>query len=251
MLTLVQNKTLDALEYALLVIEEYDKEFQQKNKGEGNEENQKEGQEKSGDFQSRFSDVKTSCKELFNLQKERAVNFVTKNAVYKYADEKVDFTKRYNSSVEFTENVYRSFSTQIVVPLQENVVFMYDTSREKASLVVKNLQNSLISQAIIQRFSSARVTLSQNWMKLDFNEDGRVTMADITSAFFSVKDILAQYKYFKEALELPQTFRQKALGYIQSEKSGENDEVAKRLNSDSSNDSNESIELANLNEKDD
>lgn len=251
MLSLVQNKTLDALEYALLIIEQYDKEFQQKHRKEENEENSKEGQGNSSDFESRFNDVKSSCRELFNLQRQRAVDLVTKNAVYKYADEKVDFNKRYNDSVEFTENVYKSFNTQIVVPLQENVVFMYDTSLEKASLVIKNLQDSLISQVILQRFTNARVTLSQNWMKLDFNKDGRVTMADITSALLSIKDILAQYRYFKEALELPQTFRQKALGYIQREKSGENHEVAKRLNSDSSNDSNESIELANLNEKDD
>ena len=251
MLSIVQTKTLDALEYALQVIEQFDKEFSQKVHQPGNKENKKDDQGDSNGFEARFSDVKASCQTLFALQKDRAINFVSGTTVFKLADEKVDFSKRYTESIEFTSNMYKSFNTQIVVPLQENVVFMYDTSWAKACLIVKNLQNSAVSQLVTERFANTKVTLTQNFMRLDFDQDGKVTMTDIISALNSIKEFLAQYQLIKDAIELPQTFRQKALGYIQSEKSAKNGEVEKRLNSASSNGSNESIELNNLNEKDD
>ena len=245
MLSLVQTKTLDAIEYALLLIEQYDQEFQKKVKRDEVEEGKKDDQGKSGDFEARFSDVKTSCQTLFTLQKERAVNFVTGSTIYKYADQRIDFGKRYTDSVELTGKVWTTLNTKIVVPLHKNVVFIYDTSWKSVSIIVENLQNNFIAQAIAQRFSSARITLSQNWMRLDFDQDGKVTMSDIGAAINSIKDFVAQCQCFQNAMELPQSVRQKALGYIQNGKSGDDQELEKRLNSESSHNSNESNEEPN------
>jgi len=211
MLSLVQNKTLDALEYALQLIEEYDKEFKQKLGKENKEDKRKEDQGKSIEFASRFDDVKASYKTLFILQKERATSYVTGTQVYKLADEKIDFSEKYERSVKFTSSVYDCFSTQIIVPIHENVDFIYDISLKKASLIIQNLQNSHLSQVLSQNFSNARVTLSKNWMKLDLNNDGKVTMSDILDGLNSIKEILAKYELLKNAIELPSTLRQKAL----------------------------------------
>mmetsp|Transcript_22489 Transcript_22489/g.22292 ORF Transcript_22489/g.22292 Transcript_22489/m.22292 type:complete len:89 (+) Transcript_22489:488-754(+) len=86
-------------------------------------------------------------------------------------------------------------------------------------------------------------------MKLDFDQDGKVTMTDIVAAINSIKELAAQCQYFQNALKLHQSVRQKALGYIQNGKSAESKEVEKRLTSDSSRNSNESHEEPNLLDK--
>eukprot|EP00343_Euplotes_focardii_P010315 CAMPEP_0205827270 /NCGR_PEP_ID=MMETSP0206-20130828/31453_1 /ASSEMBLY_ACC=CAM_ASM_000279 /TAXON_ID=36767 /ORGANISM="Euplotes focardii, Strain TN1" /LENGTH=163 /DNA_ID=CAMNT_0053128025 /DNA_START=25 /DNA_END=513 /DNA_ORIENTATION=+ len=163
MLTLVQNKTLDALEYALLLIEEYDKGFKQQVATEGSEEKKREDQGKSLALTSRFDDVKLNYKTLFSLQKDRAVGYVTNSSAYKLADDRVDFIQKYERSILFTKSVYDSLNTQIIVPVHENVTFMYDTSLKQASLVIENIQNSPVSQALVQKYTDAKVTLAKNW----------------------------------------------------------------------------------------
>ena len=211
MLTLIQNKTLDALEYALRLIEEYDKEFKQKLSKDGKEEKKKEDQGESVQIASRFDDVKASYQTLFILQKERAQNFVTNTQVYKLADEKIDFNEKFERSRKFTSSVYDCLNTQIIVPIHDNVTFIYDTSLKKASLIIDNIHNSPLSQILIQKYTNAKVTLTKNWLKLDLNNDGKVTMSDILDGLNSIKQILAEYEIVKNAIELPQTLRQKAL----------------------------------------
>ena len=192
MIALVQNKALDALEYALQVIEEYDQEFKRtahKDKKNQREDEKKDDQGKSVVVNSRFDDVKRKYISLFDLQKERAKEYVTSTACYNYADEKVGFYEKYENSVKFTSNVYNSFSTQIIIPIHDNVVFIYDISLRKASLIIENIQTSPLSQAFLQKFSNAKVTLTNNWMKLDLNNDGKVTMSDILSGIHSIKQL--------------------------------------------------------------
>ena len=141
MLSLAQNKTLDALEYALVLIETYDKEFEKRAIKVNKEDLKKEDQGKSVEISSRVNDVKTNYKELAYLQKERAIKFVINTRAYKFADGNIHFERRYEQTREFTFNLYNRLNTQIIVPVQDNIVLVYDTSLRKASLILEGIQN--------------------------------------------------------------------------------------------------------------
>lgn len=179
MLSLAQTKSLDALEYALSIIEQYDREFQKRTTKEHAADKKKEDQGKSVELSSRFNDVKYNYKELFNLQRERAVDFVKNSRAYKLADERINLNEKFERSYAFTSDMYNSLNTQIIVPLQDKIVLIYDISLNKASLILENYQSGNLTQMLGEKYDDAKVTLSKNWMKLDLNNDGKVTISDL------------------------------------------------------------------------
>lgn len=252
MLTIAQNKTLDALEYALTLIEQYDKEFEKRTKKVNKEDKKKEDQGKSVEISSRVSDVKTNYKELVTLQKERAVTYVTNTYPYKFADDRIHFEQRFEQTREFTMNMYNSLNTQIIVPVQDKIVLVYDTSLKRASLIMENIQNSNLAQYVAENYSNARVTLTNNWMKLDLNNDGRVTLSDLVAAVQCVKKMAARTELIEKAIELPHVVRQRALHYFENDVKSNQGEVERKLvKSDENNSSSDSIEMQKLVDNDD
>lgn len=253
MLTLAQNKTLDALEYALMVIEEYDKEFQKRKVKCAKDEKKKEDQGKAVEIESRFNDVKANYKELFSLQRERAIDFVTSSKAFKLADDHIHFQDKFDRSYAYTTELCTSLNTQIIMPIQDKIVLVYDTSLKKASLIVENIQNAHLVQMMSEKYADARVTLSNNWMKLDLNHDGKVTISDLIAAIRSIREIVTHSQIYGQAMELRSSMRKKAIEYLAGccEKSDENNQEIPLGKIGEENSSTDSIELHNLNEKDD
>jgi hypothetical protein len=252
MLTLAQNKTLDALEYALVLIETYDQEFEKRAIKVNKEDLKKQDQGKSIEISTRVNDVKTNYKELAYLQKERAVKFVVNTQAYKFADDKIHFERRFEQTREFTFNLYNSLNTQIIVPVQDNIVLVYDRSLKKASLMLENIQNCQLAQFVAENYSTARVTLTNNWMKLDLNNDGRVTVSDLVLAIKKIQKMVLQNKLLVKAIELPHSVHKRAIKYFEHDVRSNQGELERKLvKSDENNSSTDSIELQKLVEKDD
>ena len=252
MLTLAQNKTLDALEYALVLIEKYDQEFEKRAIKVNKEDLKKEDQGKSIEISSRVNDVKTNYKELAYLQKERAVKFVTDTRAYKYADDNIHFERRFEQTREFTFNLYNTLNTQIIVPVQDNIVLVYDQSLKRASLILEDIQHCQLAQFVAENYSTARVTLANNWMKLDLNNDGKVTVGDLILAIQKIQKMLLQNKLLVKAIELPHSVHKRAIEYFEHDvRSNQGEFERKLVKSDENNSSTDSIELQKLVEKDD
>jgi hypothetical protein len=253
MLTLAQNKTLDALEYALMVIEEYDKEFQKRKVKCAKDEKRKEDQGKAVEIESRLNDVKSNYKELFSLQRERAIDFVTNSKAYKLADDRIHFQDKFDRSFAYTTELCNTLNTQIIMPIQDKIFLVYDTSLRKASIIVENIQNAHLIQTMSETYSDARVTLSKNWMKLDLNHDGKVTISDLIAAIRSIREIVSHSQLYGQAMELRNSMRRKALEYLagHGEKPVKNNHEVPLVKIGEENSSTDSIELHNLNEKDD
>lgn len=254
MLTLAQDKTLDALEYALRIIEEYDREFQKRTSKKDKDSKRKEDQGKELVHRSRFNDVKNNYLELINLQRERAVDYVSNSGVYKFADEKLHLHEKFERSREFTSNLYNSLSTKVIVPVQDKIVLIYDTSLQKASLVIENLKDAHIAQKFCERFHNAKVVLSKDWMKLDLNNDGKVSISDLILAIKNLRIILMQLEVTGKAYELGESVKRKAISYLacsKDSKANSNEEVPLvKIDGNDSN-SSDSIEMKDFNDKDD
>lgn len=253
MLTLAQSKTLDALEYALALIEQYDQEFQKRATKDHKNEKKKEDQGKSGDVSIRYNDVKYNYQQLFTLNRERAVDFIKNSGVYKFADERIHLNDKFERSFELTNNFYNSLNTQIYVPIHDKIVLIYDTSLKKASVVIETLQNGNLIQMVGERLDSAKVTLTKNWMKLDLNNDGRVTMADLLNAIINIRLIIVQSRLAERAWELKDSMKRRAICYLAGvkEKPANKREEVPLCKVEGDTNAKGSIEMQNLHEKDD
>ena len=213
----------------------------------------KEDQGKSGEIVSRFNDVKVNYKQLFTLQRERMIEFISNSKAYKIADERIHIQDKFERSRAFTCGLYESLSTQVIVPVQDKMFLIYDSSLQKASIVVENIQSGTLAQNLSEKYSDAKVTLSNNWMKLDLNNDGKVTISDLITAVRSIRQIISQSQIYDRAFEIKDSVSQRAIKYWEGESTpadSSNKEVPLVKNGDDSA-SIDSIEMQNMSEKDD
>lgn len=253
MLVAAQNKTIDILEYALQIIEQYDREFQKRvqNKEEG-----KKGGKKVKHNQivlSRFDDVKENYKELFYFQQQRAIDFIRNSKAYKLADERMHLNEKFERSYEFTNQMYNSINSQIVLPLQDKIFLVYDASLKKASFVFESIQNMHLTEKLGEKYDDAKVTLSKNWMRLDLNNDGKVTMSDLIEAVKNLRTIIRENDLTNRAIEFKSSLYRKAIGFIDREQPAHDTprEEVPLAKVEGSENSSDSIEMQQLADKDD
>ena len=90
-------------------------------------------------------------------------------------------------------------------------------------------------------------------MRLDLNNDGKVTMSDLIEAVKNLRQIIAETNFTSRALEWKSSLYKKAIGYIEGEKQvpqNPKEEVPLAKVEEEQN-SSDSVELQNFNEKDD
>ena len=130
----------------------------------------------------------------------------------------------------------------------------YDTSLKKASLNLETIQTSDLSKISQEKYANAKVTIARNWMRLDLNNDGKVTFGDIIEVIKSLQNIVKESQLAAKALEYKNTLYNKALSYIEREKQAKKvEEVEQPLQDKIDEDENSSdrVELKNMSEKDD
>lgn len=248
MLTIVQNKTIDFLEYTLQVLEKYDKEFEERRAEEKKNKSNEEDADKKSSFTLKLSDIVNDYKDLAFSQGKRGLNYVQGTQAYKIADDYVDFKQKYESTYSYTTKVYESLRTEVIVPVHSNILVIYDTSSQKMSLIVNSMKNSSIAQVIHEKFQNTKVLMTQNWLKLDFNQMGKVSITDLIATIKGVQELVKHMDILVKANELKKAVYQRAITYLDTNPRESRDDVNENEKSDSSSDS---VELQKLVENDD
>ena len=91
-------------------------------------------------------------------------------------------------------------------------------------------------------------------MRLDLNNDGKVTFGDIIEAIESLQNIAKESQLATKVLEYNNTLYRQALNYIEMEKQAKKVEEAEKPiheKIDEDENSSDSVELKNMSEKDD
>lgn len=68
-----------------------------------------------------------------------------------------------------------------------------------------------------KHYENVQVIISNNWMRLDFNQDGHVTIEDLKKGAQELYDFLKNYDYFAKATEIKSTLYQEAIKYMKKD----------------------------------
>ena len=276
MLSLVRNKTIDALEYTLTVIEQYDKGYEKLSVIRNEKSNEKEESKNDAKPVSRLDDVKTRYFQYVVLNKNRLVRIitilqdfftcenvcnyctktkeqlalVTENKVYIKIDEFLHLNDLIANSLKLSNQVYSSLKTEIVIPIAKSVVLVYDVSLKKISLVFQTAKNHFLVQYIAEKLNASRITLASNWMRLDFDSDGKVTISDLIETIRRLHSMMLETWIVSKAKAIKETVY-KALSFLDCSVEVKNDvKNFLVLKSDEDDNTCDSIELKNLTDKD-
>ena len=173
MLSTLEDKTIEFFQFALDIIQMYDKEYQ-KQRHQLEQQSRKTG--KKPDFTQRLEYVTNDFKSIF--------------ARYMYNG--YEYTKT-TKPYQFCEYYAPIIQNEVIIPIGEFCVLMFSYTEQKISLICKNIQESQFYEFLATKFNDVKITLQKQWMRLDFNCDGKVTIDDVKNTLMIIFTTLKVY----------------------------------------------------------
>jgi len=99
------------------------------------------------------------------------------------------------------------------------VVFV-DEARNRVGVLIEvltNRQTELINY-IKDTYSRVRVIVEENWMRLDFDEDGKVGLEDVKESLKNLIVFLREFDYLKKTSEISNSLYQQASEMVKGSK---------------------------------
>ena len=88
--------------------------------------------------------------------------------------------------------------------LNQSIVFFYDEASSFVGMLIKvvtDRQSELVDY-IRKTYSNVSVFIQDNWMRLDFNQDGAVTAEDLRKNLQEFYKFLVNYHYIQETMKI-------------------------------------------------
>lgn len=110
----------------------------------------------------------------------KGLQYIQASQAYKLTDPYINYIAKYeqvkDSSLQLTSQLQK-----VVTDVNQRVVLFYDEATNFVGMllqVLKERQGELITY-IQKTYSNVRVFVQDNWLRLDFNEDGSVGIEDM------------------------------------------------------------------------
>lgn len=82
--------------------------------------------------------------------------------------------------------------------------------------VIKEHHTKVI-EYVKEHYENVTIRIQDNWLKLDFNDDGKVSFADLKKGVSELYEFLVNYDYISKATEIKNTLYEEALKYMKSD----------------------------------
>ena len=87
--------------------------------------------------------------------------------------------------------------------------------------VLKEHQHK-VADYVHMHYDNVTVLLMDNWMRLDFNQDGHVSMEDLKRAVHELYEFMMNYDYFQKATEIKSDLYHQALKFMKKDVNSDN-----------------------------
>jgi len=107
---------------------------------------------------------------------------------------------------------------KVYFPMRERIVFIFDEATKVLSFLVQiyNEHQEEVSQYINTHYENVKVELQKNWIKLDFDQDGIVSVSDFKESLTQLYQFLLSFNYLHEAQTIKSSVYSKAVNYLKT-----------------------------------
>lgn len=100
--------------------------------------------------------------------------------------------------------LYRFLNDKVYTPLESNLYVIYDKSSHMLSFLMEVLieNQQKIKEYLVKHYENVTVLIRDNWMRLDFNKDGHVSIEDIKAGAHELLEFLRNFDYLSKATEI-------------------------------------------------
>jgi hypothetical protein len=103
--------------------------------------------------------------------------------------------------------------------MNERVVFLYDEASSFVGMLIGVIseRQAELAAYIRQTYSNVSVFVMDNWMRLDFNQDGAVTADDLRKNLTQFYQFLVNFHYIEESMKITSSLYDEAKKRIRGE----------------------------------
>jgi hypothetical protein len=170
---------------------------------------------------------------------QKGINYIKHTSIYQQTDKYIDYEEKYDLAKEKGIKLYRFLNEKVYHPLKENIFFIYDQSSNYISFMIKKFsenwseQQTKIIDYVREHYENVHFFVSQNWLRLDMDNDGHVSKEDIQKSFSLLYDFMIHYEYYQKAVEIKSKLYQEAIKFMQKDLHNEDKKESKPSENDS------------------
>lgn len=218
----IQNTVIGALEGVKDAIEQRDEQvknrekvFSQDQKAEANQE--PEGVHDANDL-DKFKQIGFELLDIGLFYGQKTITQVKSLPLYQRVDSIVKFDDKFAIVKQHGTELYTVLDSKIR-PIVQNVFFLYDEATKQIVSfinVITEKQNRIV-EYVNTTYTSAKVTIEGQWMRLDFDHDGSVSRDDLKMSMVGLYDFLREFDVIDSAYQVKGKLYTDAIAYMQQE----------------------------------
>ena len=137
--------------------------------------------------------------------------------------------------------LYKFFNDKVYTPVKSNLYVIYDRSTQVLSFLMEVVleHQQKLREYLAKHYENVHVLIRDNWMRLDFNKDGQVSIDDIKKGAQELFEFLKSFDYLQAATEIKSSLYQEAIKYMKKDLTNGSSGSPKQANSHAS----DSIEM--------
>lgn len=120
----------------------------------------------------------------------------------------------YRRLAQSSSKFYNLTLTTVVVPVRDGAVLVWQSGHSYYSLVISKVNDSEMAGAITSRFSQAKSQLHGQYLRLDFDEDGKVSIEDFKNTARAAYAALREVDYKAKGQDIYQRAMSRARAMI-------------------------------------
>jgi hypothetical protein len=102
-------------------------------------------------------------------------------------------------------------------PIVQNVFFLYDNATKTITSYVNVIteKQSQITEYVNKTYKTVRVNVDNNWMRLDFDDNGSVSLDDLKMSMVGFYDFLKEFDVIDATYQIKGRLYTDAIAYMQ------------------------------------
>lgn len=161
--------------------------------------------------------VTSELLDIWLFEGSRGLRYLQESTAYKLTDPYVNYVETYQSVKDKSLSLTKNVASKIK-ELNQNVVLFYDETTNFVGLLLKVLsdrQETLIAY-VRKTYSNVTIFVKDNWLRLDFNADGVVTMDDMRTGLTQFYEFLKSFDYIEATTRIKSTIYDEAKRLVSS-----------------------------------
>ena len=149
---------------------------------------------------------------------QKGIEQVKSYPLYQRVDEVVNFEDKFDLVKRHGENLY-TYLDKNFKPLVQNVFFLYDKASNTVVSYIKVIteKQESVHDYVKNTYNKVQVTVQGKWMRLDFDNDGSVSVADLKLSMVGLFDFLKNFDLIEKTTQIKSKLYSDAIAYMQKE----------------------------------